>query len=405
MNEDNSPAVFELDHHSAEFREDVHGAFRRMRESGCPVAYSHAHDGFWALIDYAPVFDASRDDELFSSCPSVGVPPNPVQLPILPIETDPPVTQELRRATLRKFSPREIDKLRPIATQITDELIDAFIERGSCDLVGELTTPMPARLTLRMLNFDESRYREWVHWAHAIVHDRAHSPAEAAAAGMQMFSEVGRHIQRRRTEGLGQDLLSDIMRGTINGQPLDDAQIAMYGIQMVLGGMDTTSGLTGNVLLGLCEDLRLRNELIADPSLIDRGTNEFIRLFTPTPGLARTVTRDVQFHGQHLRKGDRAILMWGAASRDPAIFDNPDRLDLHRPNAHKHMAFGVGVHRCLGSHMARMIFQVLLEQILQRLPDFALAGEPARFEDAGEVYALRTFPVTFTPAMRAMAMG
>lgn len=398
MTETVSRAHVDLDHHSPQFREDPYGTFCRIRESACPVAFSDAHGGFWAMVDYAPVFDATRDDDMFSSCPTIGIPPNPVGIPILPIETDPPETKELREVTLRQFSPASAEKLRPVATKLTTELIDAFIERGECDIVGELTTPMPARLILRMLNFDESRYREWVEWVHSTVHDRAHEPEKAAAAGMEMFGEIARHMQQRREQGLGDDLFSDILRGTLNGKPLDDIQITMYGFLMMLGGMDTTSGLTGNVLLRLCEDRDLRDQLAANPELIEQGTDEFIRLYTPTLGLARTVTRDADFHGQHLQQGDRAILMWGAANRDPAVFSDPDKLDLHRANARKHMAFGVGVHRCLGSHIARMMFQVMLGQILNRLPHFELAGVPDRFEDAGEVYAVRTLPVRFTPA-------
>lgn len=395
-----SRAHVDLDHHSPEFRDDPHGQFRAMRESGCPIAYSDAHNGFWAMVDYAPVFDASRDDELFSSRPSIGVPPSPIPLPILPIESDPPETKELREVTLHQFSPGSAEKLRPVATEITTELIDAFIERGECDIVAELTTPMPARLILRMLAFDESRYREWVEWVHSTVHDRSHEPDKAATAGMEMFGEIAKHMQLRREQGLGDDLFSAILRGTLNGEPLDDAQITMYGFLMMLGGMDTTSGLTGNVLLRLCEDRELRDQLIARPALISQGTEEFLRLFTPTMGLARTVTRDTEFYGQHLRQGDRALLMWAAANRDPAIFDDPDRLDLERKNARKHMAFGVGIHRCLGAHLARMMFQVMLEQVLRRLPDFELAGIPERFEDAGEVYAVRKLPIRFTPGKR-----
>jgi cytochrome P450 len=400
MTETISRPNIDLDHHSSEFREDPYGAFRRMRDSGCPVAYTNAHGGFWAMVDYAPVFDATRDDDLFSSCPAVGIPPNPVSIPILPIETDPPETRELRQVTLRQFSPASAERLRPVATEITTELIDAFIDRGECDIVGELTTPMPARLILRLLAFDESRYREWVSWVHSTVHDRTHDPEKAAAAGMEMFAEIGKHIEQRRSGGLGDDLFSDIMRGTLNDKPLDDVQITMYGFLMMLGGMDTTSGLTGNVLLRLCDDDGLRRQLLAEPELINHGTEEFLRLFTPTMGLARTVTADAEFHGHQLRAGDRAILMWAAANRDPAVFDEPDKVDLRRANARKHMAFGVGIHRCLGSHFARMMFQVMLGQILERLPDFALAGRPERFEDAGDVYAVRTLPIKFTPATR-----
>lgn len=393
-------AEVDLDHHSPEFREDPHGTFRRMRESGCPVAHSPHYGGFWALVDYASVFEASRDDELFNSAPSIGVPASPIPFPILPIESDPPATLELREATLRRFSPASAERFRESALEMTDQAIDAFIERGECDLVGELTTPLPARLILRLLNFDESRAMEWVRWVHSTVHDRAHNPEKAAEAGMAMFAEIGKHMKQRRSQGLGDDLFSDILRGTLNGKPLDDTQITMYAFLMMLGGMDTTSGFTGNVLLRLCQDPQLRQQLIADPGLIKKGTDELLRLYSPTLGLARTVSRDADFHGQPLCAGDRAILMWGAANRDPTMFDDPDTLDLARPNAKKHMAFGVGIHRCLGSHYAKMMFQVMVGQVLKRLPDFELAGEPERFADAGEVYAVRKLPVRFTPGPR-----
>jgi cytochrome P450 len=393
-------AEVDLDHHSPEFREDPYGKFREMRETGCPVAHSDHYGGFWALADYASVFEAARDDDLFNSYPSVGVPASELPLPILPIESDPPETQQLREVTLKRFSPGSAERFRDAAIEMTNEAIDGFIERGECDLVGELTTPLPARLILRLMKFDESRAMDWVHWVHTTVHDRAHDPEKAGAAGMEMFGEIVKHMEERRAEGLGDDLFSDILRGTLNDKPLDDGQITMYTVLMMLGGMDTTSGFTGNVLLQLCKDRELRQQFIDDPSLIKKGTDELLRLYTPTLGLARTVSRDAEFHGQRLRKGDRAILMWAAANRDPAMFEDPDTLNLSRPNAKKQMAFGVGMHRCLGSHYAKMMFDVMMTQILTRLPDFELAGEPELFEDAGEVYAVRKLPVKFTPGQR-----
>jgi cytochrome P450 len=393
-------AEVDLDHHSSQFRDDPYGRFREMRESGCPVAHSDHHDGFWALVDYASVFEASRDDDLFRSYPSIGVPASGMPFPILPIESDPPQTQELREVTLRRFSPGAAERARPIAVELTNAAIDEFIERGECDIVRELTTPMPARLILRLLDWNESRYLDWVNWVHTTVHERAHDPERAGAAGMELFGEISKQMEQRRAVGLGDDLFSDILRGTLDGKPLDDIQVTMYGFLMMLGGMDTTSGFTANVLLHLCEDSELRRQLIDDPGLIKSGTDELLRLFTPTLGLARTVSRDIEFHGQPMRQGDRAILMWAAANRDPATFEHPDDLDLERVNAKKQMAFGIGIHRCLGSHYAKMMFQVMLTQILARLPDFELAGDWERFEDAGEVHAVRKLPITFTAGAR-----
>jgi len=393
-------AKVDLDHHSPEFREDPYGRFRQMRESGCPVAHSDHYEGFWAFVDYASVFDAARDDELFNSYPTVGVPPSGMPFPILPIESDPPQTKELRDVTLRQFSPASAEKVRTLAAEMADELIDAFIERGECDIVAELTTPLPARLILRLLEWDESRYLDWVHWVHTTVHERAHDPEKAGAAGMELFAEINKQLTERREQGLGDDLFSDILRGTLDGEPLDDIQITMYGFLMMLGGMDTTSGLTGNVLLRIAQDPELRRQLIEDPELITKGTDEFLRFCTPTLGLARTVSKDVEFQGQQLAEGERAILMWAAANRDPEVFDDPENLDLQRANARKQMAFGVGIHRCLGSHFAKMMFQVMLGQVLERLPDYQIAGQFRRFEDAGEVYAVRSLPIKFTLGSR-----
>ena len=142
-------AEVDLDHHSPEFREDPFGKFDEIR-SRCPVAHSEHYEGFWTLVDYASVFEAARDDALFNSYPSVGVPASGMPFPILPIESDPPVTQELREVTLRQFSPGSAEKARPATLEMANEAIDAFIEPGKCDLVGELTTPLPARLILRL---------------------------------------------------------------------------------------------------------------------------------------------------------------------------------------------------------------------------------------------------------------
>jgi cytochrome P450 len=389
-----------FDHHSPEFRDAPYETFAEMR-SGCPVSHSDQHGGFWSLVDYQSVFDAARDDDHFNSYPSVGIPASGSPFPILPIESDPPLTQKLRQVTIKAFSPGSAERLRPRARSMATAMVNEFIERGECDIVAELTTPLPAKLMLHMLGFDETKYLQWVNWVHTFVHDRTHDEERAGLAAMELFGEIHAHMAERRDSGqFGEDLFGRILGGHIDDVPFDDMQITMYTVLMMLGGMDTTSGLTGNSLLQLIERPDLRQTLIDDPDLLKGATDEFLRHCTPTLGLARTLSRDVEFHGQELRAGDRAILMWAAANRDPAVFDEPDVLDLARSNAQRQMAFGVGIHRCLGSHLARMMFQEMMAEILERLPDFALDGTPVRFADAGEVYAVRELPITFTPGPR-----
>lgn len=394
-----------FDHHSPEFRESAHETLAAMR-SRCPVAHSEHHGGFWTLLDYESVFEAARDDGLFNSYPSVGVPASGAPFPILPIESDPPLTQKLRQVTIKAFSPGQAEALRPRARQMARQMVNGFIERGHCDIVGELTTPMPAKLILLMLGFDESKYLQWVHWVHSMVHDRTHDEEKAGAAVMAMFGEIYTNMTERRESGdFGDDVFGRILGGQIDGVPLDDTQILMYTVLMMLGGMDTTSGLTGNVLFELAERPELRQQLIDHPDLIKTATDEFLRHCTPTLGLARTVSRDAEFHGSQLQAGDRAILMWGAANRDPAVFEDPDTLRLDRENSQKHMAFGVGMHRCLGSHLARVMFQEMLSEVVERLPDYRLDGTPKRFEDAGEVWAVRELPIVFTPGHQVEVGG
>ncbi|MGB8387996.1 cytochrome P450 [Mycobacterium sp.] len=395
------PLHANFDHHSPEFREaPPHAVLAQMRAQ-CPVTHSEQYGGFWSLLDYESVFEAARDDGLFNSYPSVGIPASGVPFPILPIETDPPLTKKMRQVTVKTFSPGAAERLRPRARRMATEMVNEFIERGECDIVGELTTPLPAKLVLHMLGFDESKYLQWVNWVHTFVHDRTHDEQKAAVAAMELFGEIHKNMAERREAGdNGDDLFGEILDGQIDGVPLDDMQITMYTLLMMLGGMDTTSGLTGNVLLRLINQPELRQILIEQPELLKPATDEFLRHATPTLGLARTVSRDVEFHGQQLKAGDRAILMWAAANRDPAVFDDPDKIDLRRNNSQKHMAFGVGQHRCLGSHLARMMFQEMISEILERLPDFEANGPAVMFEDAGEVYAPRSLPIKFTPGNR-----
>lgn len=394
------PVAENFDHHSPEFRECPHQTMAEMR-SRCPVTRSTEHGGFWALLDYQSVFEAARDDDLFNSYPSVGIPASGAPFPILPIESDPPLTQKLRQVTVQAFSPGQAEKLRSVARRMARTMVNEFIERGHCDIVGELTTPLPAKLILNMLGFDESKYLTWVGWVHSMVHDRAHDEEKSGMAVMELFGEIYKYMSERRDSGnLGDDLFGRILNGHIDDVPFDDTQILMYTVLMMLGGMDTTSGLTGNVIYALTQQPALRDALVAEPGRVESATDEFLRVYTPTLGLARTVSRDAEFHDAQMRAGDRVILMWAAANRDPAMFEDPETCDLNRANSRKQMAFGVGIHRCLGSHLARMMFQEMLGEIVERIPDFRLDGEPVRFEDAGEVWAMRKLPIAFTPGPR-----
>jgi cytochrome P450 len=392
-----------FDHHGADFRDDNRGVVRRLHATGCPLGHSSAHGGYWAIYGYDAVYDAVQDWELFSSAHSEadpkGVPQASYPTPLIPIDIDGPMVHEYRKVLLAWFSPATAKADEPRIREICTELIDAFIERGSCDLSQELLTPLPARWILEKLDWQPERWPEWIEWVHASIHDRTEDPAKAEAAVGQIFGNILAEMASRRQQ-LGADLFSALLQAAPGGSELDDLQLLGYSYLLLLGGMDTTAGLTGNVIELLDQRPDLRAQLLAQPELTSGAVEELLRHEGPSYGLYRTVTRDTVFHGQALAKGDKVMLMFPAANLDPAAFVDAEDVDFER-TANRHMAFGLGPHRCLGSHHARVMFRVMLTEILRRLPDFRLDGVPVRFHDAGDVYAIRNLPITFTPGTRS----
>lgn len=391
----------DFDHHSTDYRDHMIETWTELR-STCPVARNKAHDGFWVMTDFESVFDVVSNDELFSSLPAAGIPAPVVEGKLLPIESDPPDTQEYRKMTLPAFTPALARAAEPRIRRMVNEHIDDFIESGSADLVRDLAIPIPARVTLQMFDFDESEWPEWIELVHILTHDRT-NPDRAPQAYATAGAKVGAEMARRARDGFGDDLLSRIMQGTVHGRPMTEGEIMTYSFLVMFGGLDTTAGLTASALLEMHRRPELRRELIEDRSLLPKATEEFLRVHGSLNGLVRNVTRDTVVKGRQLRAGDRILLLLGAADRDPAMFDRPDEVDFHR-TVNRHMAFGVGAHRCLGSNIARVMFQVMIDEILNRIPDYEVDVSGVElFDDVAEIVAYRHLPVTFTPGTRTTA--
>jgi cytochrome P450 len=202
----------------------------------------------------------------------------------------------------------------------------------------------------------------------------------------------------RRREQLGDDLFSDMMRTPMpDGRLLTDAELTNFAFLVLLGGMDTTSGTTGNSLLLIDRDPELRQQMIDNVDNMTKVIEEFLRIAGPGGGLYSRLTKDVDFHGEQMHEGDKVLMMYWAANRDPNAFPDPETIDIFRTN-NRHMAFGLGPHRCLGSHHARLMLATLFRGVFTRIPDFQVQWDGVeRFEDCGSVYAVRHLPVTFTP--------
>lgn len=401
-----TPPVIDFDHYSPEYRDN----WREISDtnlSKCPVAYSRTYGGFWLVSDYASVSRVIRDDATFTSThnmedpndPRQGIviPPNPMLQ--VPMEFDPPLYNVYRRMLNPYFSPTAARKMEPFVQQATDALLDKVCATGRMDAVLDLGNPVPALATMKLVGLPLDEWETYAEPMHGIVSHPAGSPEylRCMAALQQLGGALGALVPGLR-EQEGEGLLSGLARATINDRPLPDDEIVLIALLVMQGGVDTTTSLLANTLHWLDEHPEHRQRLIDEPALLDHATEEFLRYFTPVPALARTVTRDVVVGGQQMRAGDRVLMAFAAANRDPEVFDDPDEVRLDRfPNPHT--AFGLGIHRCIGSNFARSWFQIMLRGVLERMPDYRVEREGARRnESIGIINGFFTLPITFTPS-------
>lgn len=390
----------DFDHHSPKVGPDPYPVYEELREK-CPVAWSEHHGGFWVLTDYENVLAATENDDVFHSAPGNVIPLVPYGIRNVPIDTDSPETQEYRAILLKAYSPRSIERLTPRIVEVADQLIDAFIETGSCDLVNDFAKPLPGKIVLELLGLSEYDYSYYVDRIYHIIHASTTDPDGAVKGGNELATTVANEIADRREHGFRDDQLSMIMQASIFGKPLSDVDVTSYVLMMLFGGLDTSTAALANSMITLDEDRALRQRLIDHPEDLRKAVEELLRYQAPVGGLGRTISRDIEMNGQQLKAGDRALLVWASANRDSTVFDNPDAVNIDR-NPNRHLSFGVGLHRCLGSNLGRAMFRIMLERVLARIPDYRLAADPEqyRYDDASSAYTLTQLPATFSPAAK-----
>jgi cytochrome P450 len=334
----------------------------------CPVGWSDRWGGFWVISRYDDALAIHRDPSTFRSGEGVLIPPLGYGGQMIPMESDPPWHTAIRRALTPLFRPRHIESLEPFARAVVRSTLLRYIESGEGDL-GALAVKVPMRVTSRLLGIppDEDPFRRW---EHAIIHERGLQPELATAAGAELYRYLGRTVSKRRRWGEG-DVVGVLRSVEVEGHRLTAAQVLDTLFFLLLAGLDNTAFAIRNALWYLGVRTDVRSELVSNPSSIPVILEELLRLYSPVPGLGRTAARDVELRGQHVRKGDRLLLLWGAADRDERAFPEPDQFISGREPNH-HLAFGAGIHRCLGAGLAMMEMRVVLEEILDRAPEYEL---------------------------------
>jgi cytochrome P450 len=399
-----------FDHHSPEHAADPVAAYRTLREGGA-VERSDLYGGFTVLTRYADITAVGQDAERFSSAlelpggegfgGGITVPHNPAATRMSVAEMDNPDWRRLRRRINPKFKPEPMAAFESRVEAITTACIDRIITMGECDLVFDICSPVPAIVTLEYLGLptDEwQRYAVPIHTSTYTPRTPGHPAIERLMADFAwIFGRIREEIAERRRNPGGDDLIADFMAPDEEGTEFDDELVFEFIYAMLAAGVDTTTSLLSATFWFLDRHTDQRQKLIDDPALMTLAREEFLRYFTPAQATARTAVEEVALAGQDFQRGDRVLLPWASANRDPSQFDRPDEFVIDRkPN--RHVAFGHGIHRCVGAPLARLEFDVIVREVLRRMPDYRIDRAAAKtYPDTGLMYGFERMPAVFTP--------
>jgi cytochrome P450 len=387
-----------FDHHSPVHRNHSFEIYERLRET-TPVARADAWGGYWVLTRYEDVKQVAQDDVNFSAQkggitqPIAGGYPNP------PIDLDPPLSTQVKRLLTPYFSPRAMERWIKDVEPLTSDLVDAFIETGKCDFTHDVGMPLTGIITMRMSGVDDSEWHDYADLVHKGIYFEGDSLEQIRGYATTLWEMCGREVQKQK-KNPRPGVVSELLKAELNGAPVPEEMIQGVLLLFMFGGLDTTQAVIGSALVHLSRNPEMKQYLRENPDQIQSATEEYLRLYSPQQALFRTVMNPVVVGGVEMKPGDRVMMTWAAANRDPAEFDDPKGFHPTRePN--RHMAFGVGSHRCLGSSLARIEIQACLREFVTRMPDFKVDESQLELaQDVGTVYGYRRIPITFTPGRK-----
>ena len=374
------------------------GAFKTMREAA-PVAWHpmKGSAGFWALTSYDLIREANLDTKTFSSQKGgilAAFLDESRRHPLLHrssldnmICLDAPHHMQLRREHMAWFTPGYVGRLRTKVEAYVETLMDDLAAAGPvCDLVSVVSEKLPLFTLCEILGIPQADRPKIIAWMEML--ELAQNTLEQEELGnvdpaqimmflqeVQALFDYGQAILQDRRKNPRDDMLSAIANVEIDGEKLTDEYLDGSWLLIVFAGNDTTRNSISGTMRLLSEFPKAKAELIANPELIPAMTHEAIRMVSPVMYMRRTATTGTQLGGQKIAEGDKVIMFYGAANRDPSVFANPDVLDIHRSNAKDHLAFGTGPHVCLGQRVANMQLDVVYRQILARFPNIKWTGE------------------------------
>jgi cytochrome P450 len=378
----------DFDHMDDDFAGRLYEITDDLRRT-CPVAHGSAHGGFVAISRYADVYAVAHDYATYSSAEGITLPPFGNPTPSVPLECDPPETRVYRNLLMPYLSPAAVQELEPAILGRIDGLLDAMESNGGGDLAEEFVVPLPAQVTCDLMGLPAEDGPQLVEWENACF--KHQDPA--AIAGLLEY--LGGHLVDRRTSPRD-DLMTAIATFEVDGVPMPDDKAVAMSLLVAGAGFDTTAGGLGHLLRIIAADDSLRQGLIDKTLDISLMVEESLRFETPLQGVARKVRQPATLGDETVQPGDWVALLLGSANRDAEKFPNPEVFDpARKPN--RHVAFGTGVHTCLGMHLARTEMRMGVERLLERFPDFQTTAEP-EVVHRGFIRAVEHMPVSFVPS-------
>ncbi|HEY5853385.1 MAG TPA: cytochrome P450 [Aldersonia sp.] len=410
--EDRKQHTYQFDRHAPEYRDQFLPITQEM-QSKCPMAWSDTHGGHWVAAGSQEVFalarsaDVSTDHDIHGrrrGYKGIAIPTmeraTGVRGGIL--EMDDPEHREFRGLLNPYLSPAAVQRWIPFVDEVIRAALNERIESGRIDFVDELANIVPAVLTLAMMGIPIAKWTIYNEPVHAAVYTPPDSPdipriAELhRAMGLDLLTNLFEIRQNPRP-----GLIDAVANVEVLGEKPDDMELLGILSLIIGGGFDTTTALTAHALEWLSQNAAERERLSSErETLLDSATEEFLRYFTPAPGDGRTFSGNCEYAGTDFKEGERLWLSWAMANRDPELFTDPNGIELER-RGNRHFSFGLGIHRCIGSNMARMVFKRMLLAVLDRMPDFACAAETTvHYDTIGVIQGMRHLPATFTPGSR-----
>jgi cytochrome P450 len=390
-----------------------HAAWQELRRHSPARLEIDGYDPFWALTRYADIARVSRQPRSFLNAPRLVFSSrrfpqrNAEEIVRSLLNMDPPEHGKYRGIVNRRFTPHALSFLRSHVEALSKEIvadvaaraIDAVAESGECDFVADVAARLPLAVILELLGVPREDWQIVFDWTNQAIapgepeYRRGATALETAdRARLSLFEYFGRYVAERRREPR-EDLVSVLVQGRINGEPLVDFDILSYCFLLAVAGNETTRNATSGGLLALVENPREQDRLRADPGRLPSAVEEVLRWTSPVIHFCRTAAADAEVGGQTIRKGDLLVLFYPSANRDEEVFPEPFRFDVGRsPN--EHLAFGIGEHFCLGANLARIELTAIFAEVMRRLERIELAGPVERVRSAF-VGGIKRMPIRF----------